>query len=781
MQIGFGGQGFIARNIVADNEGIGLIVDRSLNPGIYRDNIFWLNSVADTMLAGTLGATNRVADPKFCDPAAGDFTIRYSSPGVLRPCARPQAPFLEIAGRYPVGCTDEGHTFLARAGSSAPVYPYACSDAASPRISDAASRAAFGDTIRVAGGTGSGSIYRENIVVNDRIALLGGWNTSFTAQDPVANLSVITSPNEGTLLTVESPKDLAGAVIDSLIIDSTAVVSGFTFQEGNSALTNGGAIFCLDASPRITNNVFRENTTLNFGGGVCAIRSVNQPIRQNRFSKNSAAHGGAIYLGECESPIVSENVMFSNRADLRGGGIRLAQYTGAPRINDNTIASNTGEGISFSGGSAAAEIVNNIVAFNTRAGMQHFPAPPGEDSPRQHNNLHWANVGGNFEATASGEGDIFLSPLFCERQASDYRLQACSPAIGAGADSFDTVVGHIREGAAFCVDDDAPGARIRFLKNSIAPRFLDIYVVLSERVSDSTLVVSKVCENRPAEPLPVTLADTTGTTYGIQGIETSGCGELVVVVDAVDLCGNAATASRSVSTAIVAAGGGAVVANTAAHARIEIAQSRAAGEQALLLASVPAPRDGEAADPALAALGEAIGAACEAIGLRAFGGDASLAMKIPESIAAEKSRAIALYRREGSGWVREQALIDAANRMVLAHPSEDGVFQLVLTSDANASSTLPARVALFPNTPNPAPGRTSIAFDLPAASHATLRVFDVSGRRVTTLVEKTLPAGRHAFGWDGTDHAGDKVPSGIYFYELSTSQATEVRKLVLVR
>ncbi|MFN0149486.1 MAG: right-handed parallel beta-helix repeat-containing protein [bacterium] len=780
MEIGNGGSS-VVRNIIANNEGIGLKVERALNAGGYRDNIFWMNSVADTSLPGTLGPTNRVADPKFCDPDNGDFTIRYSSPGVLRPCARLQPPFLEIAGRYPVGCTDEGHTFLARSGNSAATYPYACPDAATSRISDAASRASFGDTIRVSGQTGGGAVYNENIVVNDRISLLGGWNLSFTERAPATNISVITSSMPGTLLTVESPKDLSGNIIDSLVIDSTAVISGFTFSDGNAALENGGAILCVDASPLIAENIFRENATLNFGGAVCALGSVNQPIRRNRFLLNSAAHGGAIYLGECESPIVSENVIFSNRAELRGGGIRLAQYSGAPRIHDNTIASNTGEGISFAGGNASAEIYNNVVAFNTRSGFQHFPAPPGETSPRQHHNLFWANIAGNFEATQSGEGDVFLSPLFCVRAASDYRLQKCSPAIGAGADSVDSVIGHVRDGDAFCADTDAPEVSIRFLKNSIVPRFIDIYVVFSERVEDSTLVVSKVCENQPAIPLTVTLTDTAGTIYGVQGIETSNCGELQVVVNATDLCDSSTTASRSVSTAIVAPGGAAVVSNKTAHARIEIAESRAAREQTLLLASVPAPRAGDEIAVALEALGKPIGEACEALGLEAFGGDAALGMRIPESVAPEAAGAIALYRRDGSGWIREPAVIDAANRVVLAHPAEDGVFQLVLTGNANTSSTLPTRLALFASAPNPAPGRTSIAFDLPASSHAALRVYDVSGRRVTTIVERTLPAGRHAFGWNGTDHSGKEVPSGIYFYELSTSQATEVRKLVLVR
>ena len=144
-----------------------------------------------------------------------------------------------------------------------------------------------------------------------------------------------------------------------------------------------------------------------------------------------------------------------------------------------------------------------------------------------------------------GRRDVILAPLFCSRQASNYGLQECSPAIGAGADSSDPIIGHIKPGDPLCPDTLAATASIRFLKNSIAPRFVDVYITVSERVADSTLVVTKTCENSASVPLEVVPADSTGTVFGFQGLETSNCGELQVAVSAVDLCDNGASTSRS--------------------------------------------------------------------------------------------------------------------------------------------------------------------------------------------------------------------------------------------
>jgi len=88
---------------------------------------------------------------------------------------------------------------------------------------------------------------------------------------------------------------------------------------------------------------------------------------------------------------------------------------------------------------------------------------------------------------------------------------------------------------------------------------------------------------------------------------------------------------------------------------------------------------------------------------------------------------------------------------------------------------------LYQNYPNPFNPQTQIAFDLPSAGRAEIRIYDVLGRRIRTLVDGNRPAGRQILGWDGRDDSGKEVASGTYFYRLVAPGVDESRKMVIVR
>jgi hypothetical protein len=98
------------------------------------------------------------------------------------------------------------------------------------------------------------------------------------------------------------------------------------------------------------------------------------------------------------------------------------------------------------------------------------------------------------------------------------------------------------------------------------------------------------------------------------------------------------------------------------------------------------------------------------------------------------------------------------------------------------STAAPAtkRVRLHPNAPNPFNPSTSIAFELAATGPVVLDVVDVSGRRVTTLVDGVRDAGLHRVRWDGRDAAGRAVASGTYLLRLRADGTTITRKATLV-
>ena len=85
------------------------------------------------------------------------------------------------------------------------------------------------------------------------------------------------------------------------------------------------------------------------------------------------------------------------------------------------------------------------------------------------------------------------------------------------------------------------------------------------------------------------------------------------------------------------------------------------------------------------------------------------------------------------------------------------------------------------NYANPFNPVTTISFQLPVDSRVSLRVFDLLGREVKTLVEEHAEAGIRTAAWDGTNSSGNKVGSGVYLYRLTTPSFTSTRKMVLLK
>jgi uncharacterized protein YdaT len=92
--------------------------------------------------------------------------------------------------------------------------------------------------------------------------------------------------------------------------------------------------------------------------------------------------------------------------------------------------------------------------------------------------------------------------------------------------------------------------------------------------------------------------------------------------------------------------------------------------------------------------------------------------------------------------------------------------------------------ALMPNAPNPFAGTTMIRFSIPARSPVDLKIYDVRGRLVKSLLTSdsgAMAAGMHEVVWDGRDNNRRTVASGVYFYRLSAGERSATRKMVMLR
>lgn len=97
-------------------------------------------------------------------------------------------------------------------------------------------------------------------------------------------------------------------------------------------------------------------------------------------------------------------------------------------------------------------------------------------------------------------------------------------------------------------------------------------------------------------------------------------------------------------------------------------------------------------------------------------------------------------------------------------------------SDTDETPVVVTEFSLSQNYPNPFNPETVIEFALPVAGEATLKVYDVTGREVATLLDQPLAAGVHRANFDAA-----RLPSGLYFYRLDAGPHSMTRKMVLLR
>jgi hypothetical protein len=93
----------------------------------------------------------------------------------------------------------------------------------------------------------------------------------------------------------------------------------------------------------------------------------------------------------------------------------------------------------------------------------------------------------------------------------------------------------------------------------------------------------------------------------------------------------------------------------------------------------------------------------------------------------------------------------------------------------------PARLTLYPSSPNPFRDAATIAYALPARARVTVAIYDIAGRLVRQVADGAVEAGPHAVQWDGRDSSGRPVASGVYFCRIDAGGASETQRVVLLK
>jgi len=94
---------------------------------------------------------------------------------------------------------------------------------------------------------------------------------------------------------------------------------------------------------------------------------------------------------------------------------------------------------------------------------------------------------------------------------------------------------------------------------------------------------------------------------------------------------------------------------------------------------------------------------------------------------------------------------------------------------------MPTEFALHENYPNPFNPTTTLRFDLPEVSDATVTIFNMLGQKIKTFNMNDTPAGFHSIKWDATNDYGDPVGAGVYLYQLRANDFVKSKKMVLLK
>jgi hypothetical protein len=153
-----------------------------------------------------------------------------------------------------------------------------------------------------------------------------------------------------------------------------------------------------------------------------------------------------------------------------------------------------------------------------------------------------------------------------------------------------------------------------------------------------------------------------------------------------------------------------------------------------------------------------------------------------------------LIKLNGSGTISERseyAINDSSviGGKIYAYRLADVSYEGVITRHKPIiqKAVLPDAFELHPNYPNPFNPETTIKYRLPSIGIAELIIYDVLGREVVTLVKDVQEAGYYKYVWNGLNHSGNKVSSGIYFYRLIVKNSNgskfynQVRKMIMLK
>lgn len=370
----------------------------------------------------------------------------------------------------------------------------------------------------------------------------------------------------------------------------------------------------------------------------------------------------------------------------------------------------------------------------------------------------------------SAEMEWGASAAFCDlRLSSGNDTLICSPPIGFTG--WDTVVIALFDPAGLSCRDtfqiyfrDAipPSFTFGIFQNPVASSYLDIYFFPNETLD--SLYTATINDDTMETDLLLTINP---APYHIH-YKMPGGGNYQLSVTASDTSQNSGTSVYDFAASYVSKEIGGILCSADSVVQFQFPANSIQGDAYLLC--LPVETTGRSGLPD-----------------NIYGGY-SVSAPMPELIQPGKiiviapngGTALCISRQVTSGWEALPTHYDAEKSCYWAFIDKLGIF-LFTPASPESPGSIPSRFALAQNHPNPFNAETVITFDLPETPYntrneASIRVYDLCGRKVATVLNRYLPAGQYRLTWSSGDLA-----SGIYFYTLKYGSRTITKKMTVLK
>ncbi len=624
--------------------------------------------------------------------------------------------------------------------------------------------------------------YSSPAVIKNNIITASGYTstTGFSAGGGIACY-------DGTV-TIEG-NEITGCIAQSgggiYLYQVTAAITGNTISGASPNVSfggekRGGGIYALHSDVTMSGNTITGNTGYVDGGGIYANLTPVTSDGDSIYGNDVTGTGGGIYA-EHSALAMTHGYVQGNTASSLGGGIyhRAAQFDLSNTLiaqnaggtigggvyadstwgdwENNTIDRNTSSitgGNAFLSAAAPTDVRNNIFSYGNANG---FHASADLNITYQYNNA-FGNTGDDVVTIVPDATNISRDPAYADTTALDYHLALHSGSVDTGDPVGLDPDGSIADQGAFG-GPNAVFAAPDYVTNLIAVMTNDTTITISwdgvtPEGGDYFAIYSGATPGfAPAES---NFIGTVGAAMSVfQHHPVAGCHYYrVSYIDGAGYMGGYSN---------------------------EAGECTAGPDLVAPTVTVAYPNGGEAFEP-----GDFIDIQWVATDNKTVD---SISIYYSENNGADFTLIASSEPNDSTyQWTAPDISSDSCLVRVVAYDPalltgedvSDAIFTIKIVS---TDDELPAATwALSQNFPNPFNPATTIHYDVKAGGgQVSLRIFDVSGRVVRTLVDGRQTEGAKSVTWNGTNDAGQRVASGIYFYRMSAPGFTETKKMVLLR